>query len=128
MPITDHEALDAALDDYLEKSHEVLSVIGLKAPGVDFSEEVAKINAAKAELDAKLAELRGDVPAVEAGDAAEVPATDAAVALADEHGVDLSMVEATGASGQVVVGDVRDAVAEAEAAGEPVNTGEAPAS
>lgn len=43
---------------------------------------------------------------------AEVPATDAAVALADEHGVDLSTVEPSGASGQVIVADVKAAVAD----------------
>lgn len=119
MPIEDHDALDAALDAYIAEVHEVASVIGLKAPGVDFASEVARINAAKAEIDAKLAELRGDVPAE------EVPATDAATALADEHGVDLSTVEPSGASGQVVVGDVKDAIAEAgDAAGEPDAAGD----
>lgn len=36
-------------------------------------------------------------------------ATDAAVALADELGVDLSAVEGTGAEGRITVGDVRAA-------------------
>lgn len=46
-----------------------------------------------------------------AGSNADVEATDAARELADEEGIDLSTVKATGASGQITVGDVRDAVA-----------------
>ena len=44
-----------------------------------------------------------------------VAATDAAVALADEHGVDLTQVEPTGASGQVIVADVKAAIPDAPA-------------
>ena len=66
MAIEDHDALDAALEADVAEVHEVMSVVGLKAPGVDYGPEVSRINAAKAEIDSKLAELRGDVPAVEA--------------------------------------------------------------
>lgn len=43
---------------------------------------------------------------------AAVAATEAAQQLADEHGVDLSTVEPTGASGQIVKADVAAAVGE----------------
>lgn len=71
MPIEDHAALDEALDAYISTVHEVTSVMGLKAPDVDFGAEIDKINSAKAEVDSKLAELRGDVPAVEVAAAAD---------------------------------------------------------
>jgi pyruvate/2-oxoglutarate dehydrogenase complex dihydrolipoamide acyltransferase (E2) component len=45
----------------------------------------------------------------------DVEATDAARDLAREEGIDLSTVKATGASGQITVGDVRDAIAKRDA-------------
>lgn len=40
-----------------------------------------------------------------------VNATDAAIALADEAGIDLAAVAGTGADGRIVINDVRDAIA-----------------
>jgi pyruvate/2-oxoglutarate dehydrogenase complex dihydrolipoamide acyltransferase (E2) component len=37
-------------------------------------------------------------------------ATEAAIRLADEHGLDLGEIEGTGADGRITVGDVREAV------------------
>lgn len=75
MAIEDHAALDAALEAYIAEVHEVMSVVGLKAPGVDYGPEVSRINAAKAEIDSKLAELRGDIPEGDEVETEEQPET-----------------------------------------------------
>lgn len=117
MPIEDHEALDAALDAYIAEVHEVASVIGLKAPDVDFGDEIAKIHAAKAEVDSKLAELRGDVPAVEtddeAGDAAESTAADVHAPGFAEGGVDLGGGDASWQGGAATSSSVGEPAADA---------------
>lgn len=40
----------------------------------------------------------------------EVPVTDAALALAEEHGLDLDLIEGTGKDGKITIGDVRAAL------------------
>lgn len=47
-------------------------------------------------------------------DAVEVDATDAARALAAEHGIDLAAVEGSGENGRVLVSDVRAMIAAEE--------------
>ncbi len=52
-----------------------------------------------------------DEPSGEPVEPEPVNATDAAIALADEAGIDLAAVAGTGADGRIVINDVRDAIA-----------------
>lgn len=47
---------------------------------------------------------------VEAREVKEVDATDAAVQLAEEHGIDLTEVEGTGSGGRVILADIQKLV------------------
>lgn len=96
-PLSDWET------DVVDRIARLEKVVG--ASGYDIHEFD---NAAQAEAHA--AKVAADAEA-EAADQ-EVAATPAAVAAADEHGVDLTEVEGTGADGKVVKADVVEAAAQ----------------
>lgn len=98
----------------------------------EIREQLEELSRANVELEAKLeeaenfietqaariAELEGD----EGGEATEgnegVEASDAAVKLADEHGISLDSVTGTGSNGNITKGDVQKVIDEAAEANE----------
>ena len=58
----------------------------------------------------------GDSPTPPGAPSQEEPldATDAAVALAEEHDIDLSLISGTGKEGRILLSDVREALGEEE--------------
>lgn len=70
------------------------------------------------ELEAMDAEVVGQVPEVGEAQEARPEATDAAVALAREAGIDLQTVAGTGKDGKITIGDVRSAVDDAKCDGD----------
>lgn len=63
--VVDQATFDTALGEFLAEVTEVLGLLPLKAPGVDFAAEMQQIGAAKAKLDAALAASGATAPAAD---------------------------------------------------------------